>query len=38
MMKEESESKGFISSAIDKIRLNLEVDKFQEERKKIGKE
>lgn len=38
MMKEESENKGFISSTIDKIRLNLEIDKYEEERKKIGKE
>ncbi|KAE9533150.1 hypothetical protein AGLY_009578 [Aphis glycines] len=38
MMEKKTKSKFFISSAIDKIRENLEIDKYQEERKQIGKD
>lgn len=38
MMEKKTKSKFFISSAIDKIRKNLEIDKYQEERKRIGKD
>lgn len=36
MEKQASKKQLFISNAIDKIRRNLEMDKFKEERKKIG--
>lgn len=38
MMEKESESKNLIDSTINKIRLSLEMDKYKEERKQIGKE
>lgn len=37
-MKKKLDNKFLISSAIDKIRSSLEVDKYEEERKKIGKD
>jgi len=38
MKEKKTSSKFFISSAIDKIRHSLEIDKYKEERKQIGKD
>jgi len=38
MMESKSKKQFFLSNAIDKIRLSLEVDKYNEERKQIGKD
>ncbi|XP_025204096.1 protein NDUFAF4 homolog [Melanaphis sacchari] len=38
MLEKKTSSKFFISNAIDKIRYNLEMDKYKEERKQIGKD
>lgn len=35
---EKTRNQSFISNTIDKIRLNLEVDKYAKERKQIGKD
>jgi len=36
--KKKTSSQFLISNAIDKIRQNLEIDKYKEERKQIGKD
>jgi len=38
MKEKKTSSKFSISSAIDKIRHSLEIDKYREERKQIGKD
>ncbi|XP_022166554.1 protein NDUFAF4 homolog [Myzus persicae] len=38
MVEKKTSSKFFISNAIDKIRQNLEIDKYNNERKQIGKD
>lgn len=38
MKEKKTPNKFFISSAIDKIRHSLEIDKYKEERKQIGKD
>lgn len=38
MIEKKTSSKLLISNAIDKIRHSLEIDKYKEERKQIGKD